>query len=172
MWELSSRALAKTICYATLMGAGDGRVAEEARVSLKEAKEAKAKFFEQVPELPSLIGRLQQEWRKTGRISLCSGNKILVPRDYVVIPYLLQGDESQIMKKALIYISAEVKRQKLDAMKVCDVHDENQWDVAKDHVEALTKIFDESFKKAGEFFNYNLPIACSYNIGERWSETH
>jgi hypothetical protein len=43
------------------MGAGDGRIASEADVPLKEARSAKQKFFDQVPGLPKLIKRLQAE---------------------------------------------------------------------------------------------------------------
>jgi DNA polymerase-1 len=170
---LPSRALTKTITYATLMGAGDGRIAEEARVSLSEAKEAKKLFFEQVPELPDLIARLTYEWRKTGRITLCSGNKILVPRDYTVIPYLLQGDESQIMKQAGIYVAADVKRLGLDVLKVGDIHDELQNDVNSEHVNPfVNNVCPTAFKLAGETFNYTLPIECDAKIGNNWAETH
>lgn len=155
------------------MGAGDGRIAEEARVSLEEAKDAKALFFEQVPELPDLIARLKSEWKKTGRITLCSGNKILVPRDYTVIPYLLQGDESQIMKQAAIYAAASIKRLKLDVLKVGDIHDEWQNDVLLEHVNPFTTIVcPDAFKRAGETFNYNLPIECDAKVGLNWASTH
>jgi hypothetical protein len=44
------------------MGAGDGRIASEANVSLSEARSAKKKFFDQVPGLPKLIKRLQKNF--------------------------------------------------------------------------------------------------------------
>jgi DNA polymerase I-like protein with 3'-5' exonuclease and polymerase domains len=49
-------------------------------------------------------------------------------RDYTVIPYLLQGDESQIMKLAAIYIQAGIEKENLDVLKVGDIHDEHQYD--------------------------------------------
>src|SRR5690606_30108892 len=59
---LPTRALTKTITYATLMGAGDNRIALEAKMTLKEAKEAKEIFFRQVPELPALIDKLKRQY--------------------------------------------------------------------------------------------------------------
>lgn len=169
---LPSRALTKTITYATLMGAGDPKIAAEAKVSLKEAKEAKALFFEQVPGLQKLINRLKTELKRTGRITLCDGSKVLVPSDHMVIPYLLQGDESRIMKQAMIYVDQEVRRQRLDALKVGDIHDEWQNDVQKRDVERFIEICRESFPRAGRSFDYNLPIDCDAKVGLTWAETH
>jgi DNA polymerase-1 len=169
---LPSRALTKTITYATLMGAGDGRIASEAGVPLKEARSAKKQFFEQVPTLPGLIARLKKEAKQTGRITLCDGSKVVVDHPHTVIPYLLQGDESRIMKLAMIYIDAAITREKLDVLKVGDIHDEHQYDVLGNHVERFISICRDCFGRAGRFFKYRLPIECDAKVGETWAETH
>lgn len=169
---LPSRALTKTITYATLMGAGDARIASEANVDLSEAKAAKKKFFDQLPSLPQLIKRLQREYAQTGRITLCDGSKVAFSSAHMVIPYLLQGDESRIMKLAMIYIDAAVKKEGLDALKVGDIHDEHQYDVANNHVDQFIVLCGSCFRRAGQFFNYKLPIECDSKVGETWAETH
>lgn len=169
---LPSRALTKTITYATLMGAGDARIASEAGTSLAEARAAKKQFHQQVPTLPALISRLQREAKQTGRITLCSGSKVIINKVHTVIPYLLQGDESQIMKLAAIYIDAAIKKEGLDVLKVGDIHDEHQYDVRADHVASFIVVCETSFKRAGEFFSYRLPIECDTKVGETWAETH
>lgn len=169
---LATRSLTKTIIYATLMGAGDGRIAREAGVSFAEARSAKRKFFQQVPGLPKLIERLQGELARTGRITLCDGSRILVSSAHMVIPYLLQGDESRIMTQASIYVDEEVRREKLDALKVGDIHDEWQNDVLASHVYQFGRICKDAFGKAGRTFNYNLPIECEIKEGLTWAETH
>lgn len=169
---LPSRALTKTITYATLMGAGDARIASEAKVSLKEAKAAKKTFFEQIPELPALIERLQKEVEKTGRITLCDGSRIIVTKPHTVIPYLLQGDESRIMKLAAIYVDAAVRKEKTDVLKCGDIHDEWQSDVLQRHIDQYTEFCRRGFERAGRYFNYNLPIECDWKIGLTWAETH
>lgn len=169
---LSSRALSKTILYSVLMGAGDARVASEANLSLKEAKAAKRLFFEQVPDLPKLINRLKKEYDSTGRITLCDGSKVALKSAHTVIPFLLQGDESRIMKLAMIYLDAAVKKEGLDALQVGSIHDELQMDVDIRHVDRFMELCQDCFKRAGEFFKYKVPIECSAQIGETWSETH
>lgn len=175
-WGLPSddagRRLAKTLYYAIVMGAGDARVASEAKISLKEAKAAKKLVFDKVPGFPALLKALKDEQRRTGRISLIDGSKAVVKFPHTVIPYLLQGDESRIMKLAAIYIMQEVERQGLDVLKVGDIHDEHQYDVRTADTEAFILVCKASFKRAGEFFRYRVPMDCDAKVGETWAETH
>lgn len=169
---LPTRSLAKTITYAILMGAGDLRVSSEAKVSLDDAKAAKALFFSRLPQLPRLISRLKGERNRTGRISLCDGSRILVPSDHMVIPYLLQGDESKIMKRAMYLIYIECKRLGIDALQVGMIHDELQYDVLASDVDRFIDICLAAFLAAGVFFKYNLPIEGDAKTGLTWAETH
>jgi len=169
---LPTRALTKTITYATLMGAGDAKIANEAKVSLKEAKEAKGLFLAKLPGLPKLIKRLQYELKTTGRITLCDGSKVIVPSDHMVIPYLLQGDESRIMKQAMIFVDERVRKEKIDALKVGDIHDEWQTDCFGEHVERFIGVCEGAFPDAGRSFGYNVPIECDAKVGKTWAETH
>jgi DNA polymerase I len=168
----AGRRLAKTLLYAIVMGAGDGRIASEGGISLSEAKAAKKQLFDRVPGLPTLIKNLKREFRQTGRITLCDGSKVTMKRDYTVVPYLLQGDESRIMKLAMIYIDAAVKKEGLDVLKVGDIHDEHQYDVSVGDVTPFTVLCDRCFRRAGEFFKYRLPVECDVKVGETWAETH
>lgn len=171
-WGLGSRATAKTILYAIVMGAGDGRVASEAGISFADAKATKKQLFSRVPGFPKLIGRLKTEWERTGRIRLCDGTPILVPMDYRVIPYLLQGDESKIMKQAAVYLDYEIRKNKFDAHKVGDIHDEWQFVVLTEQLELFVKAALSVFPKAGQSFNYSIPIEGDVKVGKTWAETH
>jgi len=172
MLGLPTRALTKTITYATLMGAGDARIATEANITHKEAKAAKKKFFDKLPGLRRLINRLQNELKRTGRITLCDGSRVLVSSDHMVIPYLLQGDESRIMKQASIYLDQEIRKLKLDAHKVGDIHDEWQFVVLTEQLELFTKTALACFPRAGESFNYRVPIEGDAKEGKTWAQTH
>ena len=172
MLGLPTRALTKTITYATLMGAGDAKIAATAKVSLAEAREAKGLFLAKLPGLARVIAKLQTELKRTGRITLCDGSRILVPSDHMVIPYLLQGDESRIMKTAMIFVDEIVRKEKLDAIKVGDIHDEWQTDTLGDHVEPFIGVCRDAFPRSGLSFGYHVPIECDAKVGLTWAETH
>lgn len=170
---LPSRSLTKTITYAVLMGSGDALTASTAKISIQEAKDVKKMFFSQVPELPKLIASLKKQAEDTGRIILCDRTPIIVKHPHMVIPYLLQGDESRIMKKAAILADLEIRKKKLDVLKVGDIHDEWQNDVLRDHSEEFAfGVCPRAFNGAGRHFNYNLPVDCDAKIGLTWAETH
>lgn len=169
---LPTRSLTKTITYATLMGAGDARIAAEANVDLKEAKSAKKKFFQQVPGLPRLISRLQAELQRSGRITLIDGSRVLVSSPHMVIPYLLQGDESRIMKQASIFLDEYIRREKIDAKKAGDIHDEWQFVVSVADTPRFIEYALRSFVRAGETLNYKVPIEGDAKVGKTWAETH
>ena len=168
-----SRPIAKTFIYAFLLGAGDAKVGEIIGGSTKDGREVKARFIGNFPGLAELLADLERQVERTGRIVLCDGTPIIVSQPHTRLGYLLQGDESRIMKKAAIEVALENRRRNLDVIKVGDIHDEWQNDVHNEHVEEfVSSVCPNAFKASGEFFNYNLPIACDSKVGLTWAETH
>jgi DNA polymerase-1 len=170
--EFESRDLAKTFIYAFFLGAGDAKVGSLIRGSAKDGRDLKARFVERTPGLKRLLNDLKGQVKRTGRIRLVDGTPVIVDRIHTVLAYLLQGDESRIMKKAAILIDEEIRRRKLDVLKVGDIHDEFQFDVAKENVTEFRKVCEECFIRAGKFFNYSVPIDCDSKVGLTWAETH
>jgi DNA polymerase-1 len=175
-WGLSpddaGRRLAKTLYYAIVMGAGDARVASEAKITLAEAKAAKKLVFDKAPNFPILLRNLKREYERTGRITLIDGSKVAMKSPHTAIPYLLQGDESRIMKLAAIYIQQGIEKNKFDVLKVGDIHDEHQYDCYVPHIDDFILLCKDCFKRAGEFFKYRVPMDCDAKVGETWAETH
>ena len=77
------------------------------------------------------------------------------------------------MKKAAILADQDVRRRKLDVLKVGDIHDEWQSDARKDHAEEFAfSVCPSAFSDAGVSYHYRLPIECDAHIGMTWAETH
>lgn len=168
----ATRDIAKTFIYAFLLGAGDSKVGEIIRGTPSEGKATKSRFINNFPGLNSLLKQLERQLQRTGRLTLCDGTPVLCDSPHKVLGYLLQGDESRIMKQAKIFADEMIRKEKLDVLWCGDIHDEWQCDVLKEHAERFIEICKVAFKKAGESFNYNLPIECDSKIGRTWSETH
>jgi DNA polymerase I-like protein with 3'-5' exonuclease and polymerase domains len=127
-----------------------------------------------IPGFGDLIKSLQKELDDTGRIKLCDDTPILVPSPHMVIPYLLQGDESRLMKKAMIYVDQAIRAERWvnDVFKVADIHDEQQHKVRKSVVNDFIKKALPCFNRAGESFDYLVPIDGDAKIGDTWAKTH
>lgn len=177
--SLANKAAAKKFLYTTLMGGGGAKLAADqsqfgTKLSAKDGNRLKELLIDSVPGFKDLIKRLQRELKETGRIRLCDGTPILVPSDHMVIPYLLQGDESRLMKQAMIYIEQEINRQRLrdHIFKVADIHDEGQYKVRSKYVEQFIALALPCFPKAGKTFGYRVPIEGSAKEGNTWAMTH
>lgn len=174
---LANKAAAKKFLYTTLMGGQGKRLAADqaafgTKLTEAQGRALRQKLIDSVPGFNDLIKRLEKELAKTGRIKLCDGTPILVPSPHMVIPYLLQGDESRIMKKASILLDTEIRKHGLRAFKVGDIHDEWQFVVANEDVSRFTELALGVFPITGRFFNYRVPIEGDAKCGLTWAETH
>lgn len=167
-----TRAVAKTFIFAFLLGAGDAKIGQIIGGTSRDGRELKARFIGNFPGLDALLRRLEAQVKRTGRINLCDGTPIVVDKMHTRLGYLLQGDESRIMKKAAVLTKIDCIRRELDVVKVGDIHDEHQYDVSKSHVEDFLQILPDAFRRSGEFFHYRLPIGCDAKVGLTWASTH
>ena len=174
---LANKPAAKKFFYTLIMGGAGARLAADqlqfgTKLTAKQGAEMKEKMIETIPGFRELIDRLETELASTGRIKLCDGTPILVPSPHMVIPYLLQGDESRIMKLASIYLDQEIRKERLDACKVGDIHDEWQFVVGNADVPRFMEVALSVFPRVGKYFNYRLPIEGDAKVGKTWAETH
>lgn len=176
---LANKAAAKKFYYTLMMGGGGARLAADqaqfgTKMTAKEGNEKREMMIASIPGFGALIDSLQDELERTGRIRLCDGTPILVSSPHMVIPYLLQGDESRLMKQAMIYVDEEVRRNRLsgDVFKVADIHDEWQYKVRNSVVEEFVSLALPCFNRSGDSFNYFIQIDGDAKVGKTWAETH
>lgn len=170
-----SKPAAKKLYYTVLMGGGSAKVAaDQVQFGWQPPSNIKELVISGIPGFKQLQQKLEKELRETGRITLCDGTRLLVPSPHMVIPYLLQGDESRLMKQTMIYIDEEVRRRRLqrEVLKVGDIHDEFQSRVRAELVDSYIDFSLPCFLRAGDSFEYLIPIEGSAAIGDNWAETH
>lgn len=166
---------AKKAYYTIMMGGGDAKIAlDQIQFGWQPEKNLKSKVIQGIKGFDRLIWYLKGELRESGRIELCDGSKLSVPSDHMVIPYLLQGDESRLMKQTMVLIDREVRRAGLSSsvLKVADIHDEFQYRVKPADVDDFLELALPCFLRAGEMFDYLIPIEGDANVGDNWAETH
>jgi DNA polymerase-1 len=176
---LANKAAAKKFYYTLMMGGRGARLAADqaqfgTKMTARQGDHLRKKMIETMPGFGQLIKNLERELEQTGRVRLCDGTPVLVNSPHKVIPTILQGDESRLMKQALIYLDKEVRLAKLAkyVFKVADIHDEWQWRVAVEVTDEFIALALPCFLRAGEAFNYNIPIEGDAKVGKTWAETH
>jgi DNA polymerase-1 len=174
---LANKAAAKKFYYTLMMGGQGPRLAADqaqfgTEMSAKQGTALREMMIASIPGFHQLIAKLENELRKRGRITLCDGTPIVVSSPHMVIPYKLQGDESRLMKMAMILLDRRIRKEKLDAQKVGDIHDEWQFVVRTSDVERFQKNALAVFPRAGEVFDYRVVIEGAVKVGKTWAETH
>ena len=77
-----------------------------------------------------------------------------------------------MMKKALVVLDEQLRRNKLDARFVVNVHDEFQLEVKEEHAQRVGELAVDSIKKAGVLLELRCPLDGEYKIGDNWCQTH
>lgn len=175
---LETRPIAKRFIYAHNYGAGDeliGSIVDPtASPAMQKAigAETKARFRAGLPALHTLITLVQNVAKTRGYIIGLDGRKLQVHSSHVALNVLLQGAGSVFMKKATVLTMKEIRAKGLKSKLILHVHDELQQLTKDEHAQEVAEICERNMRLAGEFYNYNLPMAGEAKIGMTWAETH
>jgi DNA polymerase-1 len=161
----------KTLNFAIIYGAGDSKAGSIVGGKAKAGKELKEKLFANIPGLGEAIDEAKREF-KQGRISLVDGSKIICPMEHAAFNYKLQGGGARVMFQALVFLEGHIRRKGLDSIKILDVHDEWQYDVAEADAEEHASLAVQAIREAGEELNMKIAMYGKSVIGHTWAETH
>jgi DNA polymerase I-like protein with 3'-5' exonuclease and polymerase domains len=175
---LSTRDEAKTFIYAFIYGAGDEKLGNIVGGGKREGSEIRRRFMLENPNLSRLIDKTKLEAKKGYLVGL-DGRKIWMRKDelgniltHKALNTKLQSAGAIVMKRAMVILATCVVANHLDSIKIIDMHDESQSDVAPESVEEYMEPAKASIVKAGEYYNLNIPLSASVKKGNNWSETH
>ena len=80
------------------------------------------------------------------------------------------------MKKYLCILDDALQEAGLipgvDYEHVVNVHDESQIECKAEHAQLVARLCEESFPKAGDYFDFQCPITGESKTGLNWAETH
>lgn len=168
---LPTRDLAKTFIYAFLYGAGDAKIGAIVGGSKADGRRLKQEFLRKTPALARLKQRVENAARR-GWLKGLDGRRIAVRSQHAALNTLLQGAGAVLMKKALVNLYHEAKRQQLDFYMVGNIHDEVQAEVRNDHCTRFGELAVWAIEKAGQDLGLRCPTTGKYQVGDNWSQTH
>jgi len=170
----------KTVTYAFLYGAGDGKLRKSygdiKGVPKKSGKAVRQGYEKGIKGMEPLIEKLKDQVNSRGYIKALDGGKLYSRSDHSVLNLQLQSDGALIMKAALIFADQLLAEAGLtegrDFKYVGAIHDEYQMTSAPEHADAVGSALVRGMEMAGEWFGFPLPTSGDYKIGNNWSETH
>jgi DNA polymerase I-like protein with 3'-5' exonuclease and polymerase domains len=170
---LPTRNNAKTFIYAFLYGAGDEKIGSVIGKGAAAGKQLKDKFFRKIPAIKKLVDAVQKA-AKRGYLVGLDGRLLHIRSSHAALNTLLQSAGALIAKQALIEFDKSINVLGLNdrAHQVMWCHDEIQVECDIEVAEHVGQLAIESFKRAGEYFNFRIPITGEYKVGGNWKETH
>lgn len=170
-WGEHSRNIMKTFIYAWLLGAGHGKIGEIIGGTRKEGGEFDKLFLDRSPHL----ARVKQQmavYAKKGWYPASDGRMIPIKSERFALSVALQGEETIVMRQALIYQYNSMLREKLDGHLVGFIHDEGQFDCLATHAERVGQLMCENIARSGKSLNLWVPMEGEAKEGKTWADTH
>ena len=168
---LQTRAQAKTFIYALLYGAGPVKIGLISGGDKKKGQQLIDRFLDNTPSLKQLRKKVERLSEK-GWLPGLDGRKLYIRSAHAALNTLLQGAGAIVMKQALVILDSYLRKNKLDAKFVANVHDEWQIEVKEDQAEQVGKLGVQAIEEAGKFFDLRCPLTGEYNVGKTWGDTH
>ena len=168
---LQTRPQAKTFIYAFLYGAGPAKIGSIVGGGRQEGEQLIGSFLDNTPALKALRAKVERMAEK-GHLPGLDGRRLFVRSTHSALNTLLQSAGAIVMKQALVILSNKIKKDKIDAHFVVNVHDEFQLEVRRDQAEIVGKLAVESIADAGVLLELNCPLTGDYKIGSSWAQTH
>ena len=165
-----TRPRAKTLLYAIQYGAQGGKVASIIEGTLAEGVAMREKFLERLGIKGVMEDAIAEQ--KAGRIWLVCGGGVVCPSPHSALNYKLQGGGARVMSLGAIILEKHIRSHGLDSLKVGDIHDEWQYDVAPKDAREHARLSVQSIREAGEELNLNVPLDGTAKEGRTWAETH
>ncbi len=175
------RRKAKTANFGIIYGISAFGLSERLNISRSEAKELIDGYFENFSRVKEYMDECIAVAREKGYVETIKGRRRylndinsanavvrgVAERNAINAP--IQGSAADIIKIAMINIWKELKKQKLEAQMLLQVHDELNFDVPKSELEQVKQIVKEQMENAVEV---GLPLEVEMNAAQNWLEAH
>lgn len=175
--ELRSRA--KAVNFGIVYGISDYGLSRDLNVTRKEAAQYIENYFDKCAGVKKFIDEVVQEAHKQGYVTTLFGRRRYLPdinssnynqrsfAERTAMNTPIQGTAADIIKKAMIDVYRELKKQDLRSRILLQVHDELLLEVVEEEIEIVTAILKEAMQQT---VSLNVPLTIDVNTGDNWAK--
>ena len=179
--EPDQRRSAKAINFGLIYGISAFGLSKQLGINRNLAAEYMDIYFSRYPGVRKYMNKIKAEAKKIGYVETLYGRRLYLPEistgnairrqaaERVAINAPVQGTAADIMKKAMLSVNDSLKKQKIDAKLILQVHDELVVESHEKDTEKVTKILTDSMSKAAKL---SIPLEVEIGIGKNWDQAH
>lgn len=171
------RRSAKAVNFGIVYGIGAFSLSKDIGVSVKEADRYIKNYFATYPKIKEFMDKAVADAEKTGYAVTAFGRRRYIPElknsnkniqafgKRAAMNAPIQGTAADIIKIAMIRVYARLKKEKLNARLILQVHDELIIETSENDKAAAAKILGEEMLAA---VNLSVPMQADVGEGKTW----
>ena len=173
------RRTAKAVNFGILYGISSFGLSEDLGIDIKTAKEFIDNYLETYPGIKEYMDKEKQDAYKNGYVKTLMNRKRVIEElqnkkymvrsagERIALNTPIQGTAADILKKAMVEIYDEFKKQGLKSKMLIQVHDELVFNVLNDEAETVKKIVKDIMENT---YKLDVPLVVDIETGSNWYE--
>ena len=173
------RTRAKAVNFGIVYGQQAFGLAQSLGISFKEAQGMIDRYFDAYPRVREYLDDTVQFARDHGFVTTMFGRKRHIPEisstnanlrsfgERTAMNHPMQGTAADIIKLAMIETSRRLEAGDFHARLCLQVHDELDFEVARDQADALGKMVEDVMEHV---VSLDVPMDVSVSVGETWAD--
>jgi DNA polymerase-1 len=179
--EPNQRRNAKAINFGLIYGMSAFGLAKQLDVDRYAAQQYIDLYFSRYPGVKDFMDRMRSEAHDHGYVETLLGRRLYLPeinsrngqrRQYAeraAINAPMQGTAADIIKLAMIATDNWLRKTKIDARMIMQVHDELVFEIHKDCLDECRQQLPHLMSQAAEL---SVPLVVDTGVGDNWDQAH
>lgn len=171
------RSSAKAVNFGIVYGIGEFSLAQDLKISVKEAKAYIESYLEKYHGVRNYMEEIKEQAKKDGYVKTLMNRIRYIPElnspnynirqfgERVALNTPIQGTAADIIKLAMVRVDERLIREKMKSRLILQVHDELIVEAHKDEVDRVKEILLEEMQGAMEM---SVPLKVDMSEGHSW----
>jgi DNA polymerase I len=172
------RRLAKTVNFGVMYGVSAFGLGRRLKISQQDASKFIHAYYDQHPKVEAFFTDLLVKAERERQVTTILGRRRPITgvrnphgrtrnlAERTAINTIIQGSAADLIKMAMLNIHRRLKKEKLDARMLLQIHDELVFEVHKDQVEPLAELVVQEM--TGALKLDGVPLAVDVGVGPNW----
>ena len=173
------RSRAKAVNFGIVYGISAFSLAQDLKITKKEAEEYMSIYFERYPKIKVYLENIVKDAEETGYVLTILNRRRFIPEikasnkivkafgDRLAMNAPIQGSAADIIKLAMVNVYKKLNENKLKSELILQVHDELILNVKKEELEEVKKLVAEEMENA---IKLKVALDVDMNFGNTWYE--
>jgi DNA polymerase-1 len=175
------RSRSKAVNFGIVYGQQAYGLSQSLDIPMAEAREMIERYFEAYPGVRAYLDSVVEDAKQTGFASTLYGRRRYIPElrassrvaraagERTAMNHPMQGSAADIIKLAMNEVSARLQSDGFKASLIMQVHDELDFSVPADEVEALSAMVKEVMEGVASL---SVPLEVEVSQGKNWGQAH